>query len=102
MQFTGIYCFRGFGRAICIWFTEGSGLPAPGRSKLSLRCMIAAAAAVLFSTAAVAETAGQPIMLSARDGVSVSGLAYTAEHPKAIILLFHQAESSKAEYATIA
>jgi hypothetical protein len=24
-----IYCFRGFGRAICIWFTEGSGLPAP-------------------------------------------------------------------------
>jgi dienelactone hydrolase len=102
MQFTGIYCFRGFGRAICIWFTEGSGLPAPGRSKLSLRWMIGAAAAVLFSTAAVAETAGQPIMLSARDGVSVSGLAYTAEHPKAIILLFHQAESSKAEYATIA
>ena len=50
----------------------------------------------------MAEIAGQPLTLRARDGVSISGLAYTAEHPKAIILLFHQAESSKAEYATIA
>jgi dienelactone hydrolase len=102
MQFTDIYCFRGFERAISIGFTEVAGFRPPGRSKLSPRWTIGAAAAVLFSTAAVVETAGQPIMLSARDGVSISGLTYTAEHPKAIILLFHQAESSKAEYATIA
>src|SRR5262245_42173584 len=69
---------------------------------MSLRWMIGATAAVLFSTSATAEAAGQAVMLRARDGVSISGLAYTADHPKAIVLLFHQAESSKAEYATIA
>src|SRR5260221_14090741 len=69
---------------------------------MSLRWMIGAAAAVLFSTSAAGEAASQAVMLRARDGVSISGLAYTAEHPKAIVLLFHQAESSKAEYATIA
>ncbi len=69
---------------------------------MSLRWMIGVAAAVLFSTAATGEVASQAVMLRARDGVSISGLAYTADHPKAIVLLFHQAESSKAEYATIA
>src|SRR5215470_4396317 len=68
---------------------------------MSLRWMIWPAAAVLFATSA-AEAAGQAINLRARDGVSISGLAYAAEHPKAIVLLFHQADSSKAEYATIA
>ena len=69
---------------------------------MSLRWMIGAAAAVLFSSVATAETAGQAVTLRARDGVSISGLAYAADHPKAIVLLFHQAGSSKAEYATIA
>jgi alpha-beta hydrolase superfamily lysophospholipase len=69
---------------------------------MSPRWMISAAAAVLFSTSATAEAAGQAVTLRARDGVSISGLAYTADHPRAIVLLFHQAESSKAEYATIA
>jgi len=69
---------------------------------MSLRWMIGPAAAVLISTSATAEAASQAVTLRARDGVSISGLAYTAEHPKAIVLLFHQADSSKAEYATIA
>ena len=69
---------------------------------MSLRWMIGAAIVVLFATSAAAEAAGQAVTLRARDGVSISGLAYTADHPKAIVLLFHQAESSKAEYATIA
>jgi alpha-beta hydrolase superfamily lysophospholipase len=69
---------------------------------MSLRWMIGATAAVLLSTSASGETASQAVMLRARDGVSISGLAYAADHPKAIVLLFHQAGSSKAEYATIA
>src|SRR5204862_3646313 len=71
-------------------------------SEMSLRWMIGAAAAVLFSASAAGEAVSQAVMLRARDGVSLSGLAYTADHPKAIVLLFHQAGSSKAEYATIA
>jgi pimeloyl-ACP methyl ester carboxylesterase len=38
----------------------------------------------------------------ADDGLTVNGRYYRAEQPKAIILLFHQADSSLAEYATIA
>ena len=71
-------------------------------SEMSLRWMIGATAAVLISTSATGEAASQAVMLRARDGVSISGLAYTTDHPKAIVLLFHQADSSKAEYATIA
>jgi alpha-beta hydrolase superfamily lysophospholipase len=69
---------------------------------MSLPWMIGVTAAVPFSTSATAESASQAVTLRARDGVSITGLAYTAEHPKAIVLLFHQADSSKAEYATIA
>lgn len=69
---------------------------------MSLRWITGAAIAVLFSTSAAGEAASQAVTLRARDGVSVSGLAYMADHPKAIVLLFHQAESSKAEYAIIA
>lgn len=69
---------------------------------MSQRWMVGAAVAVLFATSATAEAASEAVTLRARDGVSISGLAYTAEHPKAIVLLFHQADSSKAEYATIA
>ena len=42
------------------------------------------------------------ITLTASDGVKVYGDYYAAAHPKALILLFHQAGSSAAEYATIA
>ena len=46
--------------------------------------------------------AAQPILLTASDGVKVHGAYYEAATPKALILLFHQAGSSKDEYATIA
>lgn len=44
----------------------------------------------------------EPLSLKASDGVTVHGLWYKAAQPKALVLLFHQAESSKDEYATIA
>ncbi|WP_232328572.1 MULTISPECIES: alpha/beta hydrolase [Sphingomonas] len=44
----------------------------------------------------------EPVTLTAADGVKVYGTWYRAEHPKALILLFHQAGSSSGEYATIA
>lgn len=43
-----------------------------------------------------------PMTFKARDGVVVHGNYFQAEHPKALILLFHQAGSSKDEYTTIA
>lgn len=52
--------------------------------------------------AASAAAASKPVQLTAADGVTVFGLSYSAPHPKALILLFHQAGSSKDEYATIA
>jgi alpha-beta hydrolase superfamily lysophospholipase len=67
-----------------------------------MRSMLGIAAAIGLASGAAAQTPGEPVTLQARDGVSISGLAYTAEHPKAVVLLFHQAQSSKAEYATIA
>jgi alpha-beta hydrolase superfamily lysophospholipase len=69
---------------------------------MPLKWIVAAAAAVGLSANAFAQTAGSPLTLRARDDVLISGLVYPAAHPKAIILLFHQADSSKAEYATIA
>jgi alpha-beta hydrolase superfamily lysophospholipase len=42
------------------------------------------------------------IYLRAKDGVDISGLVYEAKQPKAVVLLYHQAGSSKAEHATIA
>jgi len=69
---------------------------------MSLKWLIGAAAAVGLSTGAIAQTAATPVTLRARDGVSIAGLVYPAAHAKAIVLLFHQANSSKAEYATIA
>ncbi len=42
------------------------------------------------------------LTLTAKDGVTVYARLYSAESPKAVILLFHQAGSSKDEYATIA
>jgi len=43
-----------------------------------------------------------PVNFMADDGLTVSGRYYRAEQPKALILLFHQANSSKEEYAEIA
>jgi dienelactone hydrolase len=42
------------------------------------------------------------VTLTAKDGVKIFGIYYTAPKPKALILLFHQAGSNKAEYAAIA
>jgi dienelactone hydrolase len=55
---------------------------------------------VANNAAAAANAA--PLNLKASDGVTVYGRAYKAAKPKALILLFHQAGSSKDEYATIA
>jgi len=46
--------------------------------------------------------AAKSVVLTASDGVKVYGSFYEADKPKALILLFHQAGSSKDEYATIA
>jgi len=43
----------------------------------------------------------QPVWLTATDHANVKGAYYKADNPKAVILLFHQAGSSKDEYATI-
>lgn len=42
------------------------------------------------------------VALTAADGVRIDGLLYRAAAPRATVLLFHQAGSSKGEYATIA
>lgn len=49
-----------------------------------------------------AASAPMPVTLIAADGVKIAALHYRASRPKALILLFHQAGSSKGEYATIA
>lgn len=58
--------------------------------------------AFCLSASAQASASPWPTTLQAHDGVSISALVYEASQPKGIILLFHQAGSSKAEYATIA
>ncbi len=54
------------------------------------------------NAAGVPAVAAQPIRLVAADGLSIHGLYFAADRPKAIVLLFHQAGSNKAEYSTIA
>ncbi|MGN6376473.1 MAG: alpha/beta hydrolase [Sphingomonas sp.] len=49
-----------------------------------------------------ARSSATHVTLTAADGVKVYGDYYEVPHPKALILLFHQARSSAAEYATIA
>jgi dienelactone hydrolase len=51
---------------------------------------------------AEASVPSETVELKAADGVTVYGRYYKAAKPKALILLFHQAGSSKDEYATIA
>ncbi|WP_247438195.1 lysophospholipase [Bradyrhizobium sp. 139] len=57
---------------------------------------------LIFGSALGAAACPQPLTLQAADHVSISALNYEAQSPKAVVLLFHQAGSSKAEYATIA
>lgn len=54
------------------------------------------------TTAVAQQSQGEPVWLHATDKLNVKGTYYKADHPKAMILLFHQAGSSKDEYATIA
>jgi len=50
---------------------------------------------------AIAADDVEPLTLKAADGVVIHGVYYKAPHPKALILLFHQAGSGKGEYASI-
>lgn len=72
-------------------------------SRHTLRCLLVLigvlAAALLPAYAAENATS---ISFKARDGIVVHGNYYRAAHPKGLILLFHQAGSSKDEYSTIA
>jgi len=54
------------------------------------------------TTAMPTDATGKSVWLRAADNLDISGIYYAAADPKAIILLFHQAGSSKDEYATIA
>ena len=66
-------------------------------------CQQASAPAAEPAEQGIAQLAAAvPVTLTATDGVKVAGLHYPAPKAKAVILLFHQADSSKAEYATIA
>lgn len=49
-----------------------------------------------------ADVPASPVIFQAADGVKVHGDYYAAPRPKALILLFHQAGSSKDEYRNIA
>ncbi len=75
----------------------------------ALALSLAIAATGGCGTAAPTQNASAPFVatsraltLKAQDGVAVYARLYPAESPKAVILLFHQAGSSKDEYATIA
>ncbi len=50
----------------------------------------------------VGTISAEPVTLTAADGAKVYGVATRPEKARALILLFHQAESGKDEYATIA
>lgn len=44
----------------------------------------------------------EPVTLTAADGVKIAGVYTRAAHPRALLLLFHQAGSGKDEYALLA
>ena len=69
---------------------------------MALKWLLSATLAIVFWMSSSAQANSGSVELQAKDGVLISGLVYEAARPKAIILLFHQADSSKAEYATIA
>ncbi|MGN6820062.1 MAG: dienelactone hydrolase family protein [Sphingomonas sp.] len=57
--------------------------------------------ALINESAPVARQPAQPVTLTAPDGVTVYGTYYPATNARALILLFHQAGSSKDEYREI-
>ena len=60
-------------------------------------------ASLTFGAApARADVPASPVIFQAADGVKVRGDYYASPRPKALILLFHQAGSSKGEYRNIA
>jgi dienelactone hydrolase len=65
-------------------------------------CVAAAVMTPALASTGPATTPPTPISFKADDGVTVHGNYYRAPKPKALILLFHQAGSSKGEYASIA
>jgi dienelactone hydrolase len=59
--------------------------------------------ALLFSSwTFAADLPVEALTLKASDGVTVFGELHRAERPKALLLVFHQADSNLAEYSTIA
>jgi dienelactone hydrolase len=65
--------------------------------------MFAAACLLAMSISPVFAADGvEQVTLKAADGMVIHGVYYKAPHPKALILLFHQAGSGKGEYASIA
>jgi alpha-beta hydrolase superfamily lysophospholipase len=74
------------------------------RRDMSLKWPKSATMVLTFWLLASAQASPSPasLTLQAHDKVLISALVYEARLPKGIILLFHQAGSSKAEYATIA
>ncbi|HVI97743.1 MAG TPA: alpha/beta hydrolase [Sphingomonas sp.] len=79
-------------------------LLAAGLLALAAGCQNQPAEEASANNAAAAAPAVKPavIWLKSSDDKSIRGDFYEAEHAKALILLFHQAGSSKEEYATIA
>lgn len=69
---------------------------------MTLRPFLAGCAVLAAASSTQVAAAPMPVTFKATDGVIVHGLYDTPAHPKALLLLFHQAGSSKAEYATIA
>jgi dienelactone hydrolase len=77
------------------------------RTAVMTRLFLALIAAALLGIAlpppaGAAPLEARPVVFKAVDGVAVHALYYAASQPKALILLFHQAQSGKGEYATIA
>lgn len=74
--------------------------------RLALAAALAAAGCHPAPQASAPVNAGpisvEPVTLTASDGVKIAGVHTQATNPKALILLFHQADSGKDEYALIA
>jgi dienelactone hydrolase len=71
-------------------------------SKIQFPILYVCALFANVNAAHAADTPGEALTLKAADGVTLYAKYYKADHPKALILLFHQAGSNYAEYASIA
>jgi len=82
----------------------------PGARRLALALALALLGVTGCDDAPIQDIARQtrganyvePVLLKAADGVVIHALDYRTVNPRAVILLFHQAGSSKSEYTTIA